>query len=300
MVRCRFCKRKAIIKTVSGYLCEFHFEKYVLSKVKKTIEKYKLFTKKDKILVAVSGGKDSSSLAYVLKELGYDFDCVFLDLKIPNFSEACKKKAIELCELLGKNLQVVDVEKEYGLKVRDLPNVPACSVCGTIKRYLLNKLAYEGNYVLATGHNLNDMFAFILMNYNSGSVDLLYKQRPKLDQDYKLAKKVKPLFFLYEREIKLFAIIKNLPFCDVSCPFSKNNKQNLLKKRLEELEKVLPFITYNYIKTHLKIFKEQRGERKEVKTCKLCGYPTDSRDGICRFCKLRLTFKDLNKTSNEE
>ena len=67
------------------------FEKRFIEKVKYTIKEYSLFSKDDKLLLAISGGKDSVSLAYALYKLGYNFDLLFIDLNIPNFQRNLKR-----------------------------------------------------------------------------------------------------------------------------------------------------------------------------------------------------------------
>ena len=100
------------------------------SQFKKTLKKIKLTTpkgvprnisqemftrgKKDKILVALSGGKDSTVTAYLLKKFGYEIEGFHIDLKIGDYSERCRKAVEELCCDLKIKLYVYDMKKEMG------------------------------------------------------------------------------------------------------------------------------------------------------------------------------------------
>ena len=86
-------------------------------KVKQTIQKYKLASKSDKILVALSGGKDSGVILHVLKELGYNVEGIHINLGMGKYSGACMQVVEELCERLAIKLHVYYAEKETGKKI---------------------------------------------------------------------------------------------------------------------------------------------------------------------------------------
>ncbi len=291
-MKCRYCKNKAIIKTIEGPLCKEHFKEFYLRTVKKTIEKYNLFKKNDKILVAVSGGKDSSALAYALYELDYEFEGLYINLEIPNYSEYCEKYVKELFKLIGYKLNIIRVS-DYKVKVQRVGPRPVCSVCGIIKRYLMNKFAYENGFnVIATAHNLSDEAAFMLNNLYGGKLDYFLKQGPVIPEGPKLVKKVKPLYFLTEKENMVYSLINNLPVCHRECPNAKGNTQIKWKKALYLIDNEVPFFSYKFVRSMLNLKKYVKYERKvEWQFCKICGYPTEARDGICAFCKIRMYFQ---------
>ncbi len=113
------------------------------AKIKETIKKWKLGTKKEKIMVALSGGKDSSVTAYFLKKLGYNIEGFHIDLKIGKYSEDCLEAIKKLCSDLKIKLHVYDIKKEMGssmcylrsgIQSRSKGTIKNCAICGVIKK----------------------------------------------------------------------------------------------------------------------------------------------------------------------
>jgi len=152
----------------------------VEQKVLETIEKYNLMSKLDKVVVALSGGKDSTSVLYILKKLGYDVEGLMIDLDLGEWSEIHRGNMVRFCEREGIALTVVDLKKEIGQGICFVKAVLAkkkgmtgCTVCGIVKRWVLNRWARKlGADVIVTGHNLDDEAQNVLMNYLKGNVAL--------------------------------------------------------------------------------------------------------------------------------
>jgi len=286
-MRCVKCNKKAVISYPVRF-CKEHFIEYYLKKLKNTVEKWNMFNKEDKILVAVSGGKDSSSLAYALHLLGYEFEGLYINLEIPNYSDFCEEKVKELFKLINKKLNIIKVS-DYRIRVEKVRNRPRCSVCGTIKRYLMNRFAYENGFtVLVTAHTMPDEVSFFFMNLRSGNLNAIAKQKPVLDGKGKLVKKVKPLIYFTEKENLVFSLINNLPVCRLECPYAKGNPQNVIKNKIYEIDKEFRGLfnqTIHFLERINIPIKEE-----EMYECIKCGYPTSSKDKICSFCKIREYF----------
>jgi len=127
-----------------------------------------------RVAVAVSGGKDSVSLLHALwrlrERLGVELVGVTIDLGIRGYSEEYVGVAVENFEKLGVPYRVVRLA-DYGFTIDSATRLrrPVCSVCGTVKRYLLNKVARElGAHVVATGHTLDDFLSVLLQAYIRG------------------------------------------------------------------------------------------------------------------------------------
>ena len=177
------------------------FMKDIENKVRSTIKDYKLATKKDKIIVACSGGKDSTVILYLLKKLGYNVEGLMIDLVIGKWSDDNLANTIKFCKEQNIKLNVVDIRKELGCSICHIrmgiqarKKLNNCMICGVIKRWLINKKARElGGTKLVTGHNLDDEAETLLMNLFNGNQELLLGFGPKRNcPNKKFVHRIKP------------------------------------------------------------------------------------------------------------
>ncbi|MEM0173235.1 MAG: TIGR00269 family protein [Sulfolobaceae archaeon] len=306
-MRCSKCQNKAIIsiKYAGLYLCKEHLNEWLESRVQRTIEKYKMISKNDVVAVAVSGGKDSTTLLHVLHKLsnkmGFEIIGLNIDLGIDGGYEYSKKSteiARKNFEMLGIKYRIIRLKEEFGFGIDDTKNKtsrPVCSTCGIVKRYLLNRFAKEmGANVLATGHNLNDIAQFILAGYVNGDVNNLSKLSPVLPAEFGFIKKIKPLFLIPEKEIMTYAISNNIQFVYDSCPHTFRRiggvMQTSIRRSLEELEERVPGIMLRLVENFeekIRPLLEIRTEKEELNFCKECGMPTSKGRELCSFCAIR-------------
>ncbi len=280
-MKCEYCGNEAIDIINGKAYCEKHFSEYFLGKVRSVIDKFNV---KGKIAVALSGGKDSAACLHALHKLRREVEPFYINLRIPGYSDACEKKARELCEMLGYNIEVIDIA-EYGISLER--EKKPCSTCGTVKRYLMNKFAFERNCsCVATGHNLSDAVTFALNNLANVNILNFRGNKPYLEgrEEYRMVAKVKPLYWLKDKECMLYALIKNLPFAEEECPHSINAPTLKIKDWIHMMEGEWPNIMTNFAKSFWKI--EEMMERDvEIKTCKKCGFASYA--SVCKFCKIR-------------
>ncbi|MDL1890594.1 tRNA 2-thiocytidine biosynthesis protein TtcA, partial [Nitrospirales bacterium NOB] len=229
--------------------CKPCFTTFVQEQVARAIKSHRMFTPQDRILVAVSGGKDSLALWHILLTLGYRADALYVNLGIGGYSELSHRKVQTYAQAVaaahGATLLVHTVGQEAGAGIRELATVlhrPTCSTCGTIKRYQFNRAAIEHNYdVMATGHNLDDEAARLLGNVLHWQEEYLDKQGPSLPASVEgFAKKVKPLCRLSEREIAAYAVVNGIDYIVEECPMAKGSKMLLYKEVLNRLETESP------------------------------------------------------------
>jgi len=295
--RCTVCKAKGYKDKAVVFLphhrlalCKKHYVEWFEKRVEKTIKEFRMFSKKDRILVAVSGGKDSLSLWNALVKLGYEADGFYIDLGIDSYSEDSKKLSQNFSKKLGRVLHIVSLKDEIGTipEIDKATNRPACSACGTVKRYYMNRYAKKLDYsVIATGHNLDDETAVLFGNTLHWDVDYLKRQYPVLEEEEGFIKKVKPLCKITEKESALYAFFNGIEYIEYECPFSEGASSIEYKEILSRIEEKHPgtklqFYT-NFLKRMYPILKQQ--EEKQLKICTVCGEPSFT--DVCSVCKLR-------------
>ncbi len=254
-----------------------------------------MFDRNDKILVVVSGGKDSMALWDVLAKEGYNVVAMYINLGIGEYSNRSQEVVERFAQQKGLELIVKDIKKEYGLDIYVLAKTlkrSTCSVCGSIKRYLFNKVAYDGGFsVVATGHNLDDEAATLLGNLLSWEEGYLARQSPVLEKTHpKLVKKVKPLYTLTERENLYYVLLNRIEFLHEECPHATGARSILYKEVLNRLEEESPGTKHRFISGFLekgrKHFQDV-AEKLELKECKTCGQVTTTEEcSFCRFIKV--------------
>ncbi len=292
-MRCKICKKDAIICLPSHNLalCEEHFFEFCKKRVEKAIKRYSLFDKDEKILVAISGGKDSLTLAYLLKELGYDIEGYYIDLGIGEYSKASEEKVLKFSETFNITIHIERVKDFFwDLSIPEISYItrrPSCSVCGHIKRYLMNRFGYEHGFsALATGHNLDDEVGVLFGNIINWKMGYLGRQSPILpSSDKKLIKKVKPLVLCGEREIAAFALTYGIDYIEMECPHVKGSTYLYNKSLINKLEEKSPGSKLRFYQGFLQnkhLFKE---EDIDLHPCEVCGYPTTAK--VCTFCNIR-------------
>jgi uncharacterized protein (TIGR00269 family) len=261
----------------------------LLQKTQQTITKYRLCSKKEKILVALSGGKDSAAAAFILKKLGYNIEGLHIDLSVPDYSSKSLESAEKLSELLNIKLHIYSLKKEQKNEIKYFWNknssLSHCSVCGVFKKWILNKKARELNFKkIATGHNLDDEALTFLLNIIKGSPQLSANTGPvtRNIKNKKFITRIKPLFFIPESEILKFAEANSLPFIKSKCPFRDDSYRVQLEvyfKKLTLKQKSNLIKNLNLIQPKL-----QKLKSTEMNYCEICTEP--SRGNICKKCRI--------------
>jgi uncharacterized protein (TIGR00269 family) len=281
-------------------LCKEHYLEWIPEQTERFIKKYVMFTREEKILVAVSGGKDSLTLWDILVRLGYQADGLYIGLGIDEgigYSSNSHRLTQKFADEHGLKLHAVDVEKEYGQPVPVLADITRrgkgrpCSVCGLTKRHVMNRIARDLGYaVLATGHNLDDEAAVLFGNTLNWLGEYLLRQGPVLPESPGLARKVKPLCRFYEREMAAYALLRGIEYIYEECPFAKGSKTIYYKELLNQLETEIPGAKLSFYLKFLEVRKQglfvaQDRVQAQLSPCPNCGQPT-SAPGLCSFCRL--------------
>ncbi len=298
MRKCRICGNKAIIYMPHHRLalCKQHFVEWFERYTERTIKEFKMFTKKDRILVAISGGKDSLSLWHVLRKLGYEADGLYIDLGIGEYSKKSKEKVEKFAQRINAKVLIVDLKEELATipELKEITTREACSVCGLVKRYNFNKVAKEHGYnVVATGHNLDDEASALFANVLNWNEKYLGRKYPVLEEEEGFVRKVKPFCKFTEKETALYALLNGIDYIEEECPFSEDATFIFYKKILNEIEEKIPGTKLRFYLDYLrKIYPKFRKpeEKKELKPCKVCGEPTMGE--ICPVCRMKEKIKE--------
>lgn len=279
-MRCKKCGKKAVanLRAYRISLCAECYVEFYRRLVERSIKKFKIFREGDQILLAVSGGKDSSAMASVLKEIGFDFEMLYIDLGIGEYSKDSKEKVKKLSELLSVKLNIVEL-KDYGFTIPDVRG-RVCSACGIAKRYIMNRFARENGFdVVATGHTAEDIASFYLKNIVGNQQTFAEKLLPRIEPfDAKVVARARPLFEISEKENMIYAIIKGLPFKSGECPYAPRPDW---KEIVYDIELKKPGFVKNFVRGLTAGIKKPL----EIRYCSICGEISSGE--ICSFCKIR-------------
>lgn len=289
-MKCSECSEDAVIEVnwQDRRCCPEHYQKYFLSQVNRILEEYEV---EGEIAVALSGGKDSSACLEALTHFdGLEVRPFYIDLGIGEYSEKSRKSAEDFSDELGLGLKITDLEKEYGTSLPEISEKEegkVCGICGMVKRYLMNKYAYENGFdYVATGHNLSDEVAAVFNNLANVYLTPFRGLKPVLEpkESYKLAGRIKPLYFLKDNETRFYAETSEISYFHGECPLSEGSPTDELKGWLHELDAERPRILRNFAKSFMKIEERMNQDDRELGKCENCGYATATE--VCRFCRL--------------
>ena len=294
-MKCRACSRPAVIdvRRHNTAFCQDCFVRHCRDQVERTVHAYDMFGPDDRVLVAVSGGKDSLALWDILLDLGVRADGLYLGLGIGEYSDASGRYARDFASRRGAKLVEVDIPTTFGF---DIPTgAPAarrtpCSACGLSKRHLFNQAALDGGYdVVATGHNLDDEAAVLFGNVLRWDLAYLGRQLPVLPADDGFARKVKPLVRLSERETAAYCVLKGIEYIVEECPMAEGNRHLGYKGALNDVEVRSPgskaAFYFGFLERVAPLVETHATEqRADLHPCPECGSPTVSE--VCAFCRL--------------
>lgn len=293
--KCRTCRAPAIIDLPrhNAHFCAEHFLQLCRRQVTKAVEQFEMLNADDKVLVAVSGGKDSLAVWDMLVELGYHADGLYIGLGIGEYSDTSADYARAFARDRGLHLVEVSLRDEYDYDVptasRATRRVP-CSACGISKRHLFDSAALKGGYtVLVTGHNLDDEAAVLFGNTLRWDVEYLARQLPVLPARDGFPKKVKPLIRLTERETAAWCIVRGIDYLVEECPMAVGNKHLAYKAALNAIEHESPGSKANFYLGFLDnmaplLADRSAADEHALNACSSCGAPTTGE--LCAFCRL--------------
>lgn len=297
------CRGPAIIdlKRHNANFCPDHFRRFCRDQVARAISDFDMFRPDDRVLVAVSGGKDSLALWDILLDLGYDAEGLYIGLGIGDYSDVSGSYARAYASTRGARLTEVDLVEDHGF---DIPSGSRaarrnpCSACGLSKRHIFDRAALDGGFdAVVTGHNLDDEAAVLFGNVLRWQTEYLRRQHPVLPERDGFPRKAKPLVRLSERETAAYCIVGGIDYLVEECPMSSGNKHLGYKEVLNDLEVRSPGTKadfyFSFLRRGVGILEgdgpvnDDGGDEADdrgIRPCSRCGSPSSAE--VCAFCRL--------------
>ena len=219
------------------------------------MEEYKLINENDKIMVCISGGKDSFLLAKCMEELSkhgkFPFDVHYVVMN-PGYNEENVQKIIDNAKRMNVKIEIFESDI-FAITDKECPDNP-CYLCARMRRgFLYSKAKSLGCNKIALGHHINDVIETTLLSMFYGSE--VKTMMPKLhSENFEGLELIRPLYLVREEDIISWAKSNNLSFLNCACRFTEKSKNENISKRKEikelikEIKKVNPNIEHNIFK----------------------------------------------------
>ena len=231
------------------------YRKDIWSKFVKAVIEYELIKENDKIMVCISGGKDSFLLAKCMEELQkhgkFPFEIRYVCMN-PGYTDKNRDLILENAKKLNIPLEMFD--SNIFEVVSDVGQSP-CYLCARMRRGCLYKKAQElGCNKIALGHHFDDVIETTLLNLFYGAE--IKTMMPKLPSDnFPGIELIRPMYLIKEHDIKAWAKFHDLTFLNCACRFTEkvsnheeSSKRHEMKELVEHFRSIQPTIDYNVFK----------------------------------------------------
>jgi uncharacterized protein (TIGR00269 family) len=262
------------------------------------VAEHKLISPNEKIAVAVSGGKDSVVALHLIADYCKNKNCevaaVTIDEGIKGYRDHSLPVARENAEELEIEHLIVSFKEAYGVTLDEIVKVAKkrrskqhpCTYCGVMRRSLLNKAARELDAdKLATAHNLDDEAQAIMLNYVRGDFSRLHRLGPIYSPREGFVPRIKPMREIPEKEIALYALLKNIKVHLAVCPYS-GGIHTEIRDFLNDFDVKHPNTKFIILRMfdRMKPYIVRALPSFSPKKCKVCGEPTPGE--LCKTCEL--------------
>jgi len=298
-IHCLKCKKPAVtfIRYNGTHLCKNHFIEYFEKRVKKELKKQGKTEDGSKIGVAVSGGKDSIATLHIMHDIfskrpDISLYAITVDEGIKGYRDESIKATINNCKQLSVEHHIITFKDEIGKTMDEIASIHdelgECTYCGVFRRFCLNTKTKELKInKLVTGHNLDDMSQSILMNFINGDMQKLARLGPHKKIQPGLVPRVMPLRIIPEKEVMLYAILKNIEFHNAECPYSLRASRGYYRDIIENLEYNNPGTRHSILNSYysIKTLLFEKYPPTKLNKCIQCGEPTSQNK--CKTCLLK-------------
>lgn len=320
---CNSCSKNLAVtyRRIDGrFLCKGCYLDWIISTVKKTISQKKLFGRNDRIIVGLSGGKDSTVLLDILYKIERKYPSELIAVCIDEGIDGYREDGLPIAEMnakrLGVEFHLFSFKDLFGYTLDEIvqrsrelqETLPStrqtkiiqhgpCSYCGVFRRKALNIVArkLDGDKV-ATGHNLNDVNQTVMLNLLRGdSFKLLRGDLQPIKSHELFVPRVKPLQTVAERDVVLYAFYNDIKYHTTECPYAIEAMRLDVRNFLIDIEEKYPG-TLNCINNSMEAVRQECIENLSSKTkdvinntidllqCKKCSEPSSSE--ICKGCQM--------------
>ena len=291
-MKCSKCKKEAVFSNPN--YCKEHFILYFEKKVKSTISKFRLFNKKDSIVVAASGGKDSTVLLYLVQKFHGRVEALAIDEGIHGYRDKTLIDLKNFCRKHKIRLKIYSYKEEFGKSLDSIlkkMDIIPCSICGTFRRYILNKKS-RGYDKIATGHNTDDEAQSVIMNLLKNNTELNARLGPRsgVVEDGLFVPRIKPLYFCTEKEVMAYSILMGFDISFNECPHVPESFRGQVRDALNAHEAEHPGTKLAIIQNFLAILPKLKKHYADIATkskplheCQICGEPTYG--SMCKACE---------------
>lgn len=298
-VACNRCGAPAVewIRYGGERLCRDHFLEFVERRAKRELRSQVKLRGGEHIAIGMSGGKDSSTTAYLLSKFfenrrDIELIGVTVDEGIASYRPEGIEFARRLCASLGIEHRILAYEETVGHTMDEVvlvdPQAIPCSYCGPFRRQALNRAARDvGADYLATGLNLDDTAQSILMNVARGDIEKLARLGPHDVRQPGLVPRIQPLRMIPEKEVYLYAMLRGITFHDATCPYAERAQRGRFREILHRLEEESPGTRHSIVSGYdeIRSLLQTKFPPAQLNRCVRCGEPTIR--VICKTCELR-------------
>jgi uncharacterized protein (TIGR00269 family) len=271
---------------------------------RKTVSVHRMLRKGDRVVVGLSGGKDSTVLLHSLAQLRKDLPMELVALTIDEGIRGYRARTLAIaraeCERLGIEQKVLRFDKEAGRTLdrmvkdetqnakHETANPLPCSLCGIARRHLLNLGARELKATkLALGHNLDDMAQTVMMNIMRNEPARLARLNSPASKNARFVQRIRPLMLTPEKENAIYAMAKGIDIEHVECPYAGFAFRGHVRKMLNETEERYPGTKFKIMNAFLGMEGSLKAglcaNKEAFRECSSCGEPCSG--SLCMFCR---------------